>query len=539
MHLRAPAASLIASALAALLTPALLAQPKIDRLQNNYSYILPDMPNYGIAQGSIFDIFGSGLATATSTLQNVPLPTTLTGTSVSVTVNGATTHAILYFVSASQIAAILPSATPTGDGQITVTVNGQTSAPAAIKVVQTAFGLLTLNGAGNGPATVFDVSSNYVGLTNAARPGDFITLWGSGLGPVTGDETVVQTPATLTNIPIEVDIGGIPAAVQYYGRSIYPGLDQINVIVPPRVSGCHVSVVVRSGDIVSNFATIPVASSGRVCAEPVTGMTASRIQALLSQSAVTRGYLDFVNGVFGSNGTEADATFVRFTSAEYAAKQPFGTVSFNDCTVYNFLNLNFRTPNPIRGTLLNAGPSINVGTPSTSGFGNFSIPYQDGGYSASGVRNVNGTSFKGSYIFSVPGGPDLGAFTTQVDFPGGASGFNYSTPNNTTSTTRSSGLTLTWNQPNNTDPNESIQIYGFSFLPGDPYGAEFYCNVPLAAGRFTIPPAVLLALPATVSYSAPGILEFDLVLNQPFTAPGIDVGTVNFTLGSFQAFSYQ
>jgi hypothetical protein len=109
-----------ACALAALFTTVMFGQqPKISRLQNNYSHILPGMPNYGIAQGSISDIFGSSLATATSALQSVPLPTVLTGTSVNVTVSGATMHAILYFVSAGQIAGILPSATPTGTGQIT------------------------------------------------------------------------------------------------------------------------------------------------------------------------------------------------------------------------------------------------------------------------------------------------------------------------------------------------------------------------------------------------------------------------------------
>jgi uncharacterized protein (TIGR03437 family) len=226
-------------ALAALFTTGVLAQPKIfltqnnySKIQNNYSYILPGMPNYGIAQGSIFDIFGVGLATATSDLQSVPLRTVLNGTSVDVTVNGVATHPILYFVSDGQIAAILPSATPTGTGQITVTLNGQTSQPGAITVVQSAFGMLSLNGVGNGPAAVFDVNSRYVNLTNAANPGDFITLWGSGLGPVTGDETITQTPMNLTNIPIEVDIGGKSAVVQYSGRSIYPGLDQINVQVP-------------------------------------------------------------------------------------------------------------------------------------------------------------------------------------------------------------------------------------------------------------------------------------------------------------------
>ena len=110
--------TLATCALAALFATGVFAQPKIfltntgsSKIQNNYSYILPGMPNYGIAQGSIFDIFGVGLATATSDLQSVPLRTVLNGTSVDVTVNGVTTHAILYFVSDGQIAAICPSET--------------------------------------------------------------------------------------------------------------------------------------------------------------------------------------------------------------------------------------------------------------------------------------------------------------------------------------------------------------------------------------------------------------------------------------------
>ncbi len=79
-----------------------------NKLQNNYSFMLPGIPSYGIAQGSIFDIFGAGLATATSALQSVPLSTVLNGTSVNITINGTTVHPILYFVSDGQIAAILP-----------------------------------------------------------------------------------------------------------------------------------------------------------------------------------------------------------------------------------------------------------------------------------------------------------------------------------------------------------------------------------------------------------------------------------------------
>ena len=241
---------------------AVFAQPNISYITNNYSYIPPGLPNNVIAQGSIFDIFGNGLASATSSLQSVPLPTTLNGTSVDVTVSGTTTHAILYYVSPTQIAAILPSATPTGSGQFTVTANGKTSNGAPISVVHSAFGILTLESNGTGPAAVFDANYNYLSFTNAANPGDIVMLWGSGAGPIGGDET--QPPAQ-TNLPnvSEVDIARISADILYSGRSAYPGLDQINVVVPTGVTpGCFVSVVARSGNMVGNFATIPIAASG-------------------------------------------------------------------------------------------------------------------------------------------------------------------------------------------------------------------------------------------------------------------------------------
>jgi uncharacterized protein (TIGR03437 family) len=529
---------LVFCALAALSVPTAFAQPRISRVQNIYSYILPGMPNYGIAQGSIFDIVGTGLATATSDLQSVPLPRTLNGASVNVTVNGTTTQAILYYVSDVQIDAILPSATPTGTGQITVTVNGKPRTPAGITVLQSAFGMLTLNAAGNGPAAVFDLNANYLGLTNAANPGDFITLWGSGVGPVIGDETAIQAAVNLTDIPIEVDIGGTPATVLYAGRGYYPGLDVINVVVPPGVAGCHVSVVVRSGDIVSNFATIPVAASGRTCSEPVTGLTTTQIQTLLSRPVINRGVINFSGDDSSSN---VDVTFSRFTNAQYALRQPVGAVSFGSCTVFNFTNQNMAVPNPpaLRPVLLDAGPSISFTATSDTGVGNASLPFQDGGYSISGLPGVK--SFKGTYSFAGSGGPDIGAFSAQVTLPGGGSSYISSTLNNVTSVTRSQGLTVIWTPPGNPDSDLLfIQISGFSFVLNAPFGAQFLCNVPLAAGRFTIPPAVLLALPPQPSGATPQAqLEIDLIITKQFTAPGVDVGTINWVTPSIQQFSYQ
>src|SRR5215469_7023132 len=263
--------------------------PDIVAVQNNYSYTLPFAPNYGIAQGSIFIIVGSNLAGASTGLQGTyPLPTNLAGVNVTVTVNDTVTHPILYYVTPNQIGAILPSLTPVGSGTIAVTNSGQTGT-APIQVVQSAFGIFTLNGAGTGPAAAFDAVGKPLSPTNPANPGGTITLWGSGVGPASGNEAILQTPANLTNIPIEVDVGGLAAAVAYHGRSIYPGLDQINLVVPPNVQpGCWVSVVVRGASI-GNFATIPVAPAGQQCSDATTGYSGAQLQSLYNKGAFNVG----------------------------------------------------------------------------------------------------------------------------------------------------------------------------------------------------------------------------------------------------------
>src|SRR5271155_5468937 len=83
--------------------------PTVGGLLNNYSFTLPGLPNYGIAEGSIFDIFGTNLSSTSTALQDPPLKTTLNGVTIAVTVNGTTTNPLIYFLSPGQIAAILPS----------------------------------------------------------------------------------------------------------------------------------------------------------------------------------------------------------------------------------------------------------------------------------------------------------------------------------------------------------------------------------------------------------------------------------------------
>lgn len=131
---------------------------------NALSFVREWAPNYGVARGSYFVVYGTNFS-ATPVYASLPLKTTLGGVSVNVTVNGTTTPALISFANSTQINAIIPSATPAGTGTFTVTTSAGTSAPSPIQVVDGAFGLLTWNygsGAAKGYDASVDPSNQYV-----------------------------------------------------------------------------------------------------------------------------------------------------------------------------------------------------------------------------------------------------------------------------------------------------------------------------------------------------------------------------------------
>ena len=100
--------------------------PTVGGLVNNYSNTLPGLPNYGIAECSIFVIYGTNFS-STNVSASLPLQSTLNGVTINVTVNGTTTHPLFYYLFSTQIGAVLPSATPVGTGTITVTTSAGAS----------------------------------------------------------------------------------------------------------------------------------------------------------------------------------------------------------------------------------------------------------------------------------------------------------------------------------------------------------------------------------------------------------------------------
>jgi uncharacterized protein (TIGR03437 family) len=530
-------------------------------LANNYSYIPAGLPNYGIAQGSIFDIFGANIAPSSTPLQSVPLSTSLAGVTVTVTVNNTTTNVILYYVTPNQIAGILPSSTPVGSGKLSVFNNGTLVGSAPILVVQSAFGILTLNGLGTGQAAAFDVHNNYVGFTNALNPGDYVVLWGSGVGPVPAgtNETIQQTPANLSNVPFKAWIGGVEATVYYHGRSQFPGLDQVILIVPQGVTpGCYVSVVGQSGDIDTNFATLPITASGRTCNEPVLGLSASQVQAIPASSAsqdqahassgtFTGGFIGIDNAIttFGGMTTSMDvagAQFFKLTAAQFDAL-PMPFASLGGCTVFpGGGNALVRTIGSLYGAIppnasLNAGAIVVTGP-----LGSAAIPMaNDGLYDA--ISSPLSASFipesGGSFTFdNGSGGPDIGKFSANVAIGTGGI-LTWTNQSSITTINRAKGVTVTWS---GAGTNTFVVVSGVSVLLQPPYSsAQFACSVPASVGTFTVPPYVLLALPAAGNGQIPAnsLHVSQVTLGQAFNAPQLNAGIITSGITYIDFVTYQ
>ncbi len=501
------------------------AQPSVSALQNNYSYTQPGLPNYGISPGSLFIIKGTSLANTTNTNETFPLTTNLNGTSVSVTVNGTTTQPTLYYILPTQIGAVLPENTPIGTGTLTVTSGAQASPPVPIQVVQSDFGILTYNGAGFGPAYAFDTNYIPITATHPATPGQLILFWGTGVGPdpANDDKTEPQQANNLTNIDMQVLIGGVSAQVFYKGRSSYPGVDEVFVYVPATLPlGCYDSVVTRSGSLTSNYGTIPVAQNGAAsCSDQISIINGWESQ--VGKTSANVGYLFLANETrqtaTGSQTTSgAQGQFKSDNSAQiYSELFSDGFVSVGNCIVDQHSSAGA----PV---ILTAGPSLTVSGP---GGEQASFTYTAGRNPPYSVT-LPGTflpSSGGSFTFNGAGGAgaQIGSFSVSLTVPPPITWTNMAAAS---SITASQGFTVNWTGGTSN---------GLVLITGDSTGAagldvSFKCFASAAGGTFAIPPEVTLSLPATTTSASLSLISLENPVS--FAASGLDLG---FAYGGFES----
>ena len=216
----------------------------------------------------------------------------------------------MVFTSAGQVAAILPSNTPTGEGTITLTYNGERSNSVGILVVENAAGMFALRQDGRGPGIFTDANFAVNTITNAFAPGTVAIAWLTGLGARSSDDRPV--PQDLKDaLGLQVKVGGQEARVLYAGPSgCCAGVDQVAFEIPqPAPEGCFVPVVMRIRESVSNIVSLAVSSSGTTCSNEQ-DLLSSEIDQMESQGSLTQGQITlsttFLNRV--ETGTEQAAT---------------------------------------------------------------------------------------------------------------------------------------------------------------------------------------------------------------------------------------
>jgi uncharacterized protein (TIGR03437 family) len=172
----------------------------------------------GSAGGSIFVLFGSRLGPEQIVLGSAPypdqLPASAGGTRVMFRslVNDQIYSAPLIHSFQTQVSGIIPSPLPVGLAEVTVAYDGMESEPTKVAIVEFSPGLFTVSQTGRGPAVVQNCESAgsqpLNTLTHPASPGQYLILWGTGLGPIDGPDSVPPSSGSLRDDVI-VSIGGI------------------------------------------------------------------------------------------------------------------------------------------------------------------------------------------------------------------------------------------------------------------------------------------------------------------------------------------
>lgn len=207
-----------------------------------------------VAPNSLGTINGQNLATTTATATATTLPTTLGGTTVSITdASGSTFPAPLLYVSPSQINFQLPAGIASGIAQFVIANSNGTATTGTAVVAPVAPGLFTANNAGLIAANAIQAGSKGNQTLDIAAPIDltagpvYLVMYATGL-----------RAAGLANT--KVTIGGVSAPVLYAGaQGPFAGLDQVNVIIPASLAGKgNVNIRLTANGIAANAAQIAV-----------------------------------------------------------------------------------------------------------------------------------------------------------------------------------------------------------------------------------------------------------------------------------------
>lgn len=231
-------------------------------LSNSASYV------QAFAPGTIVVAFGKGLTTQAIS-GTLPLVTSLGGITVTVTDSaGVPRQAPLFYVSPTQISFMIPPQTATGTATVTVATSTG-SLTATITVTSSASALYSANASGSGPlaaqVAVYTPGGQVTYVNTAALSGATYINAPISLTPTSNTFYLILYGTGFDNAKaVTVTINGQTYNPSYAGpQGTFPGLDQINVLLPSSMAGAgQVNVSVTVDGQVSNVGTIAFAGGG-------------------------------------------------------------------------------------------------------------------------------------------------------------------------------------------------------------------------------------------------------------------------------------
>jgi uncharacterized protein (TIGR03437 family) len=242
-----------------------------------------------LAPGSLASSYGSDLYTGQPVSPGLPWPSSSGGTKVTIMDSGGTSTAgLLTYLSTGQVNFEIPDSVATGAATVTVTASDGTTKPCVVPpagcrcatvtvtasdgttttgqvtLTPMAPSLFTLNSANLAAAYATCVSSS--GAQTSETPFQLVNgaLTAQALNLGACSQTVLELYGTgldkATAAGVQVTIGGLASTVLYAGPGGgFPGLDQVNVLIPMSLIGAgSVKVALTAGGMTANTVNITV-----------------------------------------------------------------------------------------------------------------------------------------------------------------------------------------------------------------------------------------------------------------------------------------
>lgn len=389
--------------------------------------------------------------------------------------------------SGNQLLAVVPAGLPMGVANVLLVLNSVPFQAAQVTIVPAAINIFTTFRNNYGPATAQNISATAAPqlnqLTHPALPGQYVTLWGTGLGSFATQDVAVS----LAGQSIQPSFAGhAPGA---------PGLDQINFLVPAdTVFGCYVPLSVSVGGSTSNPVTLSLAANAGVCVHPL-GLTPDQMQTLDQGGSVFAGSMVYFGSILASSSSNPTSytrseglnlLFWNRGAAEIFALSPTiqtsngSTPACGPPAISGFLLSVLVGDTNVAGLLTLTGPSGQM----------VEIPAQPIGYElslpqpptvASAAQLPPPFLTPGVWNVSTPGGGEIGAFQQAYQLPPQV---RWTNRESVTMFSRSADLSITWN------PQGYTALDGLKVMLASG-STTLSCSAPALAGSIVVPASML------------------------------------------------